>query len=434
MTLDRCHSKPRSLTTKEYSPKMKKMTLHAWMMAMMMTVSMTAIAQQSEKSEVESNSMLYAPLVYDNYTQESSMKSGKSGNDLYSLDAGDAWLEDALANSNRTQAIRQRAMIDNPQLVAYNANRLPAAPPEGVIDADPHQGMLTIAPPQVEVENVTPPEAPAVPIHNWLHVFNASLQFTQAYISGNWYQGGENNLALLANLNWNCNLNQDIHPNWLFNNSLSYKLGISTTHGDSIRKYLINEDNFLFTSQLGYKAVKNWYYSAMFQFTTQFLNNYKTNTRTMTAAFLSPAEFNIGLGMTYSYKKADDRMFTLAIAPISYNLKYCRNITDIDQTRFGIDAGKHSKSAFGSNFEAKLLWRFNPNVMLTSRLYMFTNYQYVQGDWENTLDLSIGKYLTTQFFTHLRFDRSHPRDNDWNYWQFKEILSLGIIYRFATVN
>ena len=405
-------------------------------LAMLMAMSATAIAQDGEKPGMES-SMLYAPLVYDSYQLDAGHKSMPSPNtgELYSLDAGDAWLQEAMETSARTRQLRQRAMIENPQLVAYNANRLPEAPPEGVIASDPRQGKLTIAPPQVSVpDDVTPADAPDLKIHNWLHVFNASLQFTQAYISRNWYQGGENNLALLGSINWNCNLNQDVHPNWLFNNALSYKLGVATTHGDSIRNYLINEDHFLFSSQLGYKAVKNWYYSAMLQFTTQFLNNYKTNTRTMTAAFLSPAELNIGLGMTYNYKKADDRMFTLAIAPLSYNLKYCRNITDIDPTRFGIDAGHHSKSTFGSNFEAKLLWRFTPNVMLTSRLYMFTNYEYVQGDWENTLDLSISKYLTTQFYTHLRFDRSVARDDDWKFWQFKEILSLGVIYRFATVN
>ena len=379
-------------------------------------------------------SMLYVPLVYDNYMPEHAVNRN-APQPLYALDAGDEWLQEAMENTEHARRVRQRAMIDNPQLVAYNANRLPEAPPEGVIPGDPRQGKLTIAPPQAPApDDVTPVETPPLKVHNWLHVFNASLQFTQAYISGNWYQGGENNLALLGSINWNCNLKQDLHPNWLFNNALSYKLGVATTHGDSIRNYLINEDNFLFTSQLGYKAVKNWYYSAMFQFTTQFMNNYKTNTRTMTAAFLSPAEMNIGLGMTYNYKKADDRMFTLAIAPISYNLKYCRNITDIDPTRFGIDAGHHSKSTVGSNFEAKWLWRFTPSVMLTSRLYMFTNYQYVQGDWENTLDLSIGKYLTTQLYTHLRFDRSRTRDDDWNYWQFKEILSLGVVYRFATVN
>ena len=392
--------------------KMRKMTSlkNCLAIALMVAMGVAAQAQQPQQRPAEPD-MRYAPLIYDNGSARHAETAAPSSSRLYSLDAGDEWLQEAMANAERTRAIRERAMIDNPQLVAYNAGRLPEAPPEGVIPGDPHKGMLTIAPAQVVVED-----------------------FTQAYISGNWYQGGENNLALLGSINWNCNLNTDVHPNWLFNNALSYKLGIATTHGDSIRKYMINEDNFLFTSQLGYKAVKNWYYSAMLQFTTQFLNNYKVNTRTMTAAFLSPAELNVGLGMTYNYKKADDRMFTLAIAPISYNLKYCRNITDIDPTRFGIDAGKHCKSTVGSNFEAKWLWRFTPNVMFTSRLYMFTNYEYVQGDWENTLDLSIGKYLTTQFYTHLRFDRSRARDDDWNYWQFKEILSLGVVYRFATVN
>ena len=415
---------------------MKPITLKAKIaIALFAVMGLQAAAHEDCRPDVEP-SMMYAPLVYENHNGVVAGHHGAlaAGNDLYALDASDGWLREAMENNERVRRVRSRAMIDNPQLVAYNANRLPEAPPEGIIAGDPRQAMLTIVPAQVAVDDVTPPEAPAQPIHNWLHVFNASLQFTQAYISGNWYQGGENNLALLGSLNWNCNLNQDIHPNWLFNNALSYKLGLATTHGDSIRNYLINEDNFLFTSQLGYKAVKNWYYSAMFQFTTQFLNNYKVNTRTMTAAFLSPAEMNIGLGMTYNLKKADDRMFTLAIAPISYNWKYCRNITDIDPTRFGIDAGRHSKSTVGSNFEAKLLWRFNPSVMLTSRFYMFTNYQYVQGDWENTLDFNIGKYLTTQFYTHLRFDRSRDRDDDWNYWQFKEIISLGVIYRFATVN
>jgi len=391
---------------------------------------------QDNDSLVVAPSILYAPLVFDNQMvgiDDSTALLGPA-NDVYRLDAGDQWLNEAIGNSRRINHMRYRTMVSNPQLVPYNLQQLPQAPPEGIIAADPRQGMLSVphaTPPAATEAPITTPE---LRIHNWLHVFNASLQFTQAYISGNWYQGGENNMALLADVQWDCNLNQDVHPNWLFANTLHYKLGIASTRGDSIRDYLINEDNFLFTSQLGYKAIKNWYYSAKLQFTTQFLNNYKTNTRTMTAAFLSPAELNIGLGMTYNYKKADDRIFTLAIAPLSYNLKICRNITDIDPTSFGIEAGHHTKHSFGSNFEAKLIWAFTPNIKLSSRLYMFTDYKYVQGDWENTLDLSISKHLTTQLYTHLRFDRSHPRDDNWHYWQFKEILSLGVIYRFATVN
>ena len=70
--------------------------------------------------------------------------------------------------------------------------------------------------------------------------------------------------------------------------------------------------------------------------------------------------------------------------------------------------------------------------MWSSRLYVFTNYSYVQGDWENTFDFSITRYLNTKIYTHLRFDKSHTWDPDWRYWQFKEILSFGLTYRFST--
>ena len=64
--------------------------------------------------------------------------------------------------------LRQRVMIKNPQLVAYNANRLPEAPPEGVITADPRQGLLTVAPAQVSIEEVAPEQAEAA-MQQWIY-------------------------------------------------------------------------------------------------------------------------------------------------------------------------------------------------------------------------------------------------------------------------
>ena len=65
----------------------------------------------------------------------------------------------------------------------------------------------------------------------------------------------------------------------------------------------------------------------------------------------------------------------------------------------------------------------------TGRIHFSNN-----GLWNvfHTFDFSITRYLNTKIFTHLRFDKSRPRDIDWKYWQFKEILSFGIVYRFAT--
>ena len=44
---------------------------------------------------------------------------------------------------------------------------------------------------------------------------------------------------------------------------------------------------------------------------------------------------------------------------------------------------------------------------------------------------SINKYLSTQIYAHLRFDDSATWNDSWQYWQFKEILSFGLTYRFS---
>lgn len=392
------------------------------------TATVAALAQNN------GNDFLLMPLIFDQHqSMASTADKSQSRQDGLHLDASDQWLQQAMQQSQHTRQTRYQAMIDNPQLVAYNAESLPEPPKEYVLAGDPTRAMLTIPAPQVVAPVDTVIQEPPVPVHHWIHIFDGSIHFTQAYISNNWYQGGENNMNILADLKWECNLNQALHPNWLFNNMANYKLGVTTAAGDSLRNYRINEDNFLFTSQVGYKAIKNWYYSAMLQFKTQFFNNYKPNSDAMTAAFLSPAELNIGIGMTYDYKNADQtKTLTVAIAPLSYNLKICRDIDNLNPVNFGIDAGHHTKSTFGSNVEAKWFWKISPSITWASRFYVFTNYHYVQGDWENTFDFFITKYLNTKIFTHLRFDRSHPRDIDWKYWQFKEILSFGLVYRFAT--
>ncbi len=343
------------------------------------------------------------------------------------------WLENVVQQRHRVNDARYRLMIENPDIVKFNESRLPKPPKEVVVEIDPSATELQVEAQKVDGEKFKPVDRREIKVHNWLHTLVGSLHGTQAYISNNWYQGGENNLNLLADVQWDCNLNQKLHPNWLFNNTLHYRLGVATAKGDSLRNYCINEDNFQFSSQLGYKAVKNWYYSASLLFKTQLLKNYVTNTHDLAASFLSSGELNVGLGMTYDYKDKDGyKMFNLSIAPLSYNLKICRDIDHIDPTKFGIDAGKHTKHSFGSTVEMKFEWKITPSISWKTRLYAFTDYEYVQGDWENTFSFSVNSFLSTQIFTHLRYDKSRPWVENWKYWQFKEILSFGLTYKFAT--
>ena len=397
-------------------------------LALILVVPQRAVAQEADST----SRYLLMPLVFDNRQVPVASTSASTGS-MPSLKVDNSWIDKAQQQWGRVHDARYRLMVDYPELVRYNETLLPKAPKEVVVETDPSATELQVEAQKIDGEKFKPLDRREVKMHNWLHTFVGSLHGTQAYISNNWYQGGENNLNLLADVQWDVNLNQKLHPKWLFNNTLHYRLGIATAKGDSLRSYSINEDNFQFNSQLGYKAIKNWYYSATLIFKTQLLNNYVTNTHDLAASFLSSGELNVGLGMTYDYKDKDGyKMFNLSIAPLSYNLKICHDIIKLDPTKFGIDAGHHTKHSFGSTVEAKFEWKITPSISWKTRLYAFTDYNYVQGDWENTFTFSVSSHLSTQIFTHLRYDKSRPWNKDWRYWQFKEILSFGLTYRFAT--
>ena len=394
-------------------------------------IAVATVTCCAQNPDTTSSTYMLMPLVFDK--QHTATTPTTSPQPQQGLKVDNSWLDKAMQRNDRNHDTRYRMMIENPELVHFNESSLPKAPKVIPVETDPSGSELKIETKDIDSTLLKPVDRREIKVHNWLHSFSGSLHGTQAYISNNWYQGGENNLNLLADLQWDCNLNQKLHPNWLFNNSLHYKLGIATAKGDSLRSYTINEDNFQFSSQLGYKAMKNWYYSANLLFKTQLFNNYVVNTRNLAASFLSSGELLLGLGMTYSYKdKNEYKIFTLSIAPLSYDLKICRDIDRIDPTKFGIDAGHHTKHSFGSSLEAKFEWKITPSITWKSRLYAFTDYHYAQGDWENTFSFSVSSHLNTQIFTHLRYDKSRPWDPDWKFWQFKEILSFGLIYKFAT--
>lgn len=343
------------------------------------------------------------------------------------------WLRDALTQSRIMGDYMYSIMIYTPQYVEYTYWDLPVPPrlPEDDVTLSTYIRNLDL--PEITVTDALLPEFEQKKKH-WLHNFNTGLQFSQAYVSKNWYQGGNNYLQLLYNFYWNVQLNPTYHPNQIFESTVSYKLGINSIEQNAVgRKYSLSEDNFQYNVKYGFKAFKKWFYTLTGLFKTQFFRNYKTNTDIRSASFLSPADLNLGLGMTYSYanKKKTFNM-TASIAPLSYNLKVCID-KHIDPTQFNIKVGHKTHNEFGSSGEVNMTWQATSNISMRTRLFAFTDYNYFQGNVETTWDFAINRFLSTQIYVNMRYDSSSDYNiSRWHHWMMKEILSFGLSYSFST--
>ena len=373
---------------------------------------------------------VFLPAVYTNYIY---LPDQKLDDPQTNGDPWMQWVDAATSRYNLETRIQQNFMIRYPHLVRYNMATLPVAPKRYFAKVNPKDHTIEVS----EVERVTPDMKVDVVKRHWLRTFESGLQFSQAYISPNWYQGGNNNLNMLVNIYYNVKLNQAYHPNLLFESTMQYKLGLNNAPDDSLRNYAISEDLLQLNTTFGYKAARRWYYSVTAQFKTQLLNSYAKNTDNLKSAFLSPAEFNAGLGMTYNYvNKKKTVTFDASIAPLSYNMKICtRSDDDISHAGFDIDPDKTYTFNIGSTAELKFQWQLASNIQFRSRIFAFTDYSYIQGDWENTLSMNINRYLSTQIYAHLRYDSTTPRTDDphWHKLQVKEVLSFGVSYRFSSI-
>lgn len=342
------------------------------------------------------------------------------------------WISIRQAVQRMALDLEYAAMMTHPESIRYLYSSLPV-PPELKEDHRSYsQYLMHRFMPTVDVSDAVLPHTTQRRVY-WLHTVGSSLQFSQAYISDNWYQGGNDYLALLFNFNWDVALNTVYHPNLMFTSALSYKLAINSNSKEALHRYSISQDAFQYNLKAGVKAFRKWFYSFNLQFKTQIFNTYPADSPDLTSAFLSPADLNMGLGMTYNTDARHNTLkLSVSVSPISYNLKTC--LSDrIAPAQFNILPGHHTRSEIGSNAEATLNWDITSNISWKSRMFLFTDYKYFQADWENTFTFNINRFLSIQFYIHPRYDSSTVFGaSGWHYWQLKEILSFGLSYTFST--
>lgn len=340
------------------------------------------------------------------------------------------WFKKSLRFQNQIHEAAYRMMISNPSTVEFADWNLPLPPriPNEDYSFKAFLKRMNL-PEQIVYEEPVLPEI-VIKRRNWLHTFNVALQFSQAYVSPNWYQGGNSYLAGLFNFAWNVELNTVFYPKLLFQSSVEYKLAVNSNPKGSLHKYNTSQDLFQYNLKTGLKAFNHWFYSLNLLFNTQFFNAYPEDSMKRESTLLSPGTLNIGLGMTYTLEKKRLNL-TATISPLAYNLKTCI-ASDIDHEQFGIKQYRKSVSEIGSSAEINLTWKFTDNISWKSKLFLFSDYSYFLGDWENTFNFQLNRFLSTQIYLHPRFDSSAEKRKSWGYWMIREVLSFGISYTFAT--
>ncbi len=330
--------------------------------------------------------------------------------------------------SQLTQKLLHKLSISRLNEVQYDQMDLPK-PEELVFQLDNKKigawikkDVLTLPKPDTHI-------LPKAVFNPWKTIGYTKLQFTQTFVSKNWSKGGESNMAGLTQLYLEADYSES--KNFVFENSLDIKIGMNTVSGDTLRSYNISTDQFRAVSKLGLRMYNDWYYTLSSEFNTQLLNNYKTNTYTLKSAFLSPAKLFVGLGV--DYKKSNNKKgynLSVLLTPLTVKMNYLNNIEKFNPKSYGIDPGKHFASELGSKITANLNWKFSEELKLTSKFYYYTDFKYVDTDWENTLDMILNNYFTTTLYIHWKLDDRLKRGPGESLLQTQELISVGMTYRW----
>ena len=264
----------------------------------------------------------------------------------------------------------------------------------------------------------------------WTTSGSIAMNFTQNYISDNWYQGGESNKTMICEFDFDVNYNDKDRIS--FRTHFDADLGFATTKADTLHSLKTNTDRLRIESNLGYKLIKNLDATVKVKLESQSMPSYYTNSHDFASNFMAPfdANFSVGLNYIQYFKRLKNFKVEFYFAPLSaYNYRFVRygKLT----SRYGIRAGRHHKEDFGTQLMITVpRQKISQLVNWYSKAEFYSNYARTFFQWENKFDVSLNRYLTASLNLYARFDDSAPRlkDEEFGYWQLKEFMTLGVTY------
>lgn len=265
----------------------------------------------------------------------------------------------------------------------------------------------------------------------------------------NWNAGGNSAISGLLRGTFTRDYKLD-NEKWF--NELIVRYGISKQDGVELRK---TDDDLQFNSTYGVRkdSLSPWYYSAKFNFRTQFTNGYAyPNTTISISESLAPAYTFLGIGSEYNNKEKNMQLY---FSPLTMKNTLVLNQRLANQGAFGVRRavydpvtnellrkGALSRTELGILVMTGFKKEVFTNIKLDNRLSLYTDYLHKFGnidvDWQMQWEFIVNKYVRANFNTHIIYDDDIQAKDEVNgaqvsigpRIQLKQMLGVGVTYLF----
>ena len=311
---------------------------------------------------------------------------------------------------------------------------------------------------------------------NWTNSLKTNVNVGQTGLF-NWAAGGDNTVSVAAFIDANANWKKG---DMFWDNRLQLDYGFLWASSKPILQK--STDRIYLESKWGYKTekMKNCYFSANFDFKSQFTTGYDYNTpdkltgpddqkltgadlrqawrdaRATKSGFLAPAYTNLALGIDF----VPNKWFSLNFAPLTGDLVIVNDPTlranysmPLKKQYEGVtenlpeDGSQYSNVRFGFGAQLKMDAKVNvnDNFAYSTQVVLFANYLDIKHcpriNWDNRFDWKLAKYFSLTMTTNLIYDDTIliKADKDLEQFpdgkarvQFKESIAFGFTYTIAS--
>lgn len=264
----------------------------------------------------------------------------------------------------------------------------------------------------------------------------------------NWNAGGISSVAGLVKGNF-LRKRSDISSEWL--NELSFRYGLNKQEDVELRK---SDDEVRLNSSYGYRkdTLSNWYYSAKFNFNTQFSNGYRyPDTNKPISRAFAPAYTFLGVGANYLLKK---KKFDAYISPLTLKSTLVFDQVLANQGAFGVAKaiydtqgnvlieGKNTRTEVGflaTNYYKSEVMK---NIIMENSLSLYSdyinNFGNIDVEWRLQFDLLVNQYIKANVGLHMIYDddvkTSEKVDSKTIIkgarLQLRQSIGVGLVYNF----